>query len=249
MEKVSKYFRDEINRLKGIKEEVAARGRLNVLLRLFGPVVLYFVFLGVLRLLVGPEAFPEMLTAVFLYLVALGKEMVAPLGAALVETHPTVSMPLMILALAFDDIICALWMLLNWNVIKFIPVVGRFFAKAEKSGRDTVKQKKWLGRFSAVGLALLVTFPMRGSGGIVAPIIGKMIGLSSRSIFLAVVAGGIAGFALLVPAFYYAMEPIQRLFGITSTWTISAIMFAVVAALVIIYSVIQKRKSSNTVSE
>ncbi len=236
------YLYDEIERLKGIKGEMAERGKLNIVLRIIGPVIIYFIFLGVLRLLVGPEAFPEVLGAVILYLVAVGKEMVAPIGAGLVEAYPTVSMPLMVLALAFDDIICAMWMVLNWKVIKFIPFIGRFFDNIEKNSQKTVEEKKWLGKFSTVGLALLVTFPMRGSGGIFGPVIGKILGLSGRNIFLAVVVGGIAGFSILVPAFYYAMEPIQRFFGVTTTWGVTAIMVAIVVTIVLASWLIQKRR-------
>lgn len=245
MGKTSGFINDEINRLKGLKDEMAEKGRLNILIRLIAPAVIYLVFLGVLRLIVGPEAFPEVLGAVLLYLVALGKEMVAPIGAGLVESHATVTMPLMVLALALDDIICAMWMVLNWNVMKFIPFLGKMFDKIEKSSQKTVQEKKWLGRFSAVGLALMVTFPMRGSGGIAGPIIGKMLGLSGRSIFIAVTVGGIAGFSILVPAFYYAMEPIQRFFGVTSTWGITAIMLAIVVSLVTIFWLIQKKRSGS----
>ncbi len=244
MGKIAAYLNDEIDRMKGLKAEMAERGKMNVMLRIFGPVVLYFIFLGVLYILVGPDAYPEVVGAVLLYLVALGKEMVAPIAAGLVEAHATVSLPLMVLALAFDDIICSLWMVLNWNIIKFIPLIGRFFDKIEKSSQKTVQEKKWLGKFSAVGLALLVTFPMRGSGGITGPIIGKMLGLSGRNIFIAVMVGGIAGFSILVPAFYYAMEPIQRLFGVTSTWQVSAIMLGIVVAIVGAFWFIQKRKKS-----
>lgn len=243
MGKTSNYFYGEINRLKGLKGEMSERGKTNILLRIFGPVVIYLVFLGVLRLIVGAEAYPEVAGAVLLYLVALGKEMVAPIAAGLVDAHASVSMPLMILALAFDDIICTLWMLLNWDVIKFIPFVGKFFDNVEKNSKKTVQERKWLGKFSTVGLALLVTFPMRGTGGITGPIIGKMLGLSDRNIFISIATGGIAGFSVLVPAFYFAMEPIQRFFGITSTAAVSGIMFAAVVIIVGIFWFIQRNKN------
>lgn len=238
------YLGNEIERLKGLKGEITQRGRRNVFFRLLGPVVAYLVFLGILRMLVGEEAFPEVAFAVLLYLVAVGKEMVAPIAAGLVEAHGTVSMPLMILALAFDDIICSIWMVLNWEVIKFIPFIGKLFDNVEKSSKKTVQEKKWVGKFSTIGLALLVTFPMRGSGGITGPIIGKMLGLSDRNILLAIMAGGIAGFSILVPAFYFAMEPIQEFFGVTSTWAVTGIMVAIVVAAVGTFWVIQRRKTT-----
>jgi len=238
--RIRDFAQDEINRLKNIKGEMEETGKQIVLLRIFGPIIVYFIFLGVIYLLVGPEAFPEVSGAVLLYLVALGKEMVAPIAAGLVEMYPTVSMVEMVAFLAFDDIICAIWMILNWKIIKFIPIIGRFFDNMEKTSRETVQERKWVERFSAVGLALLVTFPMRGSGGIMGPIIGKILGISDRNILLAITAGGIAGFAILVPAFYYAMESIQQFFGVTSTWAVTGIMVAIVVGLVVIFSLIQK---------
>lgn len=243
--RVSDSLREEINRIKGLKGEMAERGKKNVLSRLLGPIVIYLVFLGILRLLVGGGPFPEVLSAVLLYLVAVGKEMVAPIAAGVVEAHGSVTLPLIILALAFDDIICGLWMVLNWDVIKFVPFLGKYLDKIESTSKQTVEEKSWLGKFSTVGLALLVTFPMRGSGGITGPIIGKMLGLRNRNIFVAVVAGGIAGFAILVPAFYFAMEPIQRFFGVTSTWGITAIMLVMVIAVIITYRFIQSRRNND----
>ena len=240
--RANESLNEEISRIKGLKEEMAERGKLNILLRLIGPIVLYFVFLGILYLLVNPSVFPEVLSAVLLYLVALGKEMVAPVAAGLVESYASVTLPLMVIALAFDDIICGLWMVLNWDVVKFIPFLGKYLDQFEKSSQETVQERSWLGRFSTLGLALLVTFPMRGSGGITGPIVGKLLGLRGRNIFIAVVAGGLAGFAILVPAFYYAMGPIKQFFGVTSTWGITAIMVGIVLAVIVSYRLIQKKR-------
>lgn len=243
--KLRDYLHDEANRMKGVKGEMEERGAFNVLFRIFAPIAIYFVFIGVLYMLVSPEAFEGVLPTVLFYLVAAGKEMVAPLAAGLVEEFGSVTLPIMIGALAFNDIICAAWMVLNWKVITFIPIFGRYLDKYSKTSRETVEEKEWLGKFSTVGLALLVTFPMRGSGGIVGPIIGKLLGMSGKNIFIAVTAGGIAGFAILVPAFYYAMDTIQRIFGVTTTWGVTAIMVAIVVGVIVTYKLIQKQRNSD----
>jgi len=134
-----------------------------------------------------------------------GKETVIPLGVGVLKQGLTVPLlnlhlepvsvnPLsMALAVAFIDIVVALFLVWNYDLAKKIPFVGRFMIRVEKIGRSTSDKYGWVKPLRFIGIILFVMVPFQGSGGLVGSIVGRLIGMKPWSTFFAISVGAVTG--------------------------------------------------------
>jgi uncharacterized membrane protein len=139
----------------------------------------------------------------------LGKETVIPLGIGVLDKGLTVPLvnikvspvsinPLsMALAVAFIDIIVALFLVWNYDLAKKIPLVGKFIEKIEKIGKNSSDKYGWIKPLRFIGIVLFVMVPFQGSGGLVGSIVGRLIGMNPKNTFFAITAGAIIGCCLI----------------------------------------------------
>lgn len=74
-----------------------------------------------------------------------------------------------------------------------LPKLGPGMLRLREEGEFFMQYQPWIRRFSVVGLALFVAFPLAATGSIAGSIFGQLMGMTRRSILLAIVAGSILG--------------------------------------------------------
>jgi uncharacterized membrane protein len=134
-----------------------------------------------------------------------GKETVIPLGIGILKQGLTVPLinlhvepvsvnPLSIaLAVAFIDIVIALFLVWNYDLAKKIPLIGKFMQKVEDVGRSSSDKYRLIKPLRFIGVILFVMVPFQGSGGLVGSIIGRLIGMKPWNTFIAISIGAIVG--------------------------------------------------------
>ena len=153
------------------------------------PVVIGLGTLAVLGLSLDNETWMKLwplLTAYFFP--PLGKESVIPAGIAL-----GIDPILMALSIAFIDSVVSLFMVWNYDLVKKIPLIGRFVKKIEEIGKKGSKEYAWIRPLKFIGIVLFVMVPFQGSGGVVGSILGRLIGMRSISTWSAVTLGAVTG--------------------------------------------------------
>ena len=121
-----------------------------------------------------------------------GKETVIPLGIAL-------GFPwwLMAFSIALLDIVAGVFMALNFSVALKIPFLGGWIKTFIGNGEQFFRKRPWLEHYYFIGVVLFVMFPLQGSGGIGATLVGRMIGLSPGRVILAISIGALTGCAII----------------------------------------------------
>jgi uncharacterized membrane protein len=187
--------------------------------KLFFPLILGFGVYGLWNL------FSDELGRIWPLLVAyffppFGKETIIPLGIGIfkqgltipflnIRVNPVSIHPLsMALAVAFIDIVIALFLVWNYDLAKKIPIVGNFMEKVEKIGKSSSEKYGWIKPLRFIGIILFVMVPFQGSGGMVGSIVGRLIGMKPWNTFLAITIGAIVGCVSLA----YFAEAILNVF-------------------------------------
>jgi len=178
--------------------------RAMVLTKFFFPFVLGFGAFGIWGL------FSDTITIIWPLIVAyffppFGKETIIPLGIGVLKNGLTVPLinlkvepvsvdPLSIaLAIAFVDIVVALFLVWNYDLAKKIPLIGKFMEKVENAGKNSSDKYKWFRPLRFFGIILFVMVPFQGSGGLVGSILGRLFGMKPEHTFVAISIGAVAG--------------------------------------------------------
>ena len=169
-------------------------------LKLSLPFILCAVYLLFLRYIYIPDDFYQHGGLMLLYFIPpAGKETIIPLGIA-----SGYSWYLMAISLTVLDILTCMFMVWNFDLICQAPVFGGWVEACIRAGKRFLNRFPWVARVSVIGLGLFVMLPFQGSGGIASSILGKMIGLSSWYIVLAISIGSFLGSMVLAFGFYSA---------------------------------------------
>jgi uncharacterized membrane protein len=184
-----------------------------------------------------------------------GKETVIPLGVGLLKEGLTIPLlnlhvepvsinPVsMALSVAFIDIIVALFLVWNYDLAKKIPFVGIFMMKVEEKGKSVEDKYGWIKPLRFIGIIMFVMIPFQGSGGLVASIVGRFIGMKPWNTFIAIAVGAITG-CLLVATFSKAF----MIFAEINT-TLTIILVILLAIILMSYFVAKKlRKLKKIIS-
>jgi uncharacterized membrane protein len=176
--------------------------------KLFFPIVLGFGVYWIWSL------FSNELSRIWPLLVAyffppFGKETVIPIATGFSEQGLTVPLlnihiepldidPLSIaLAVAFIDIVVALFLVWNYDLAKKIPLIGKFMQKVEDIGKSSSDKYRWIKPLRFLGIILFVMVPFQGSGGLVGSIVGRLIGMKPWNIFICISIGAVVGCLLI----------------------------------------------------
>jgi uncharacterized membrane protein len=117
-----------------------------------------------------------------------GKETVIPVGIALGIPWWLIAASIMMI-----DVETALFMGWNFELALQIPGVGRIMESFIEKTREFITEQPRLKRLYFTGIVLLVMVPVMGSGGIRGSIIGQLLGMQKRPVFLAIVLGAFIG--------------------------------------------------------
>jgi len=172
------------------------------------PFVIGAAVLILIRLIVSGETGTKLLLLMTIYFIPpLGKESIIPIGISGGEVPipfintamnvPSIHPLLMALAIAFVDIIVALFLVWNYDFAKKIPLIGTFISKVERIGKTSSDKYGWIKPLRFIGIILFVMVPFQGSGGLVGSIVGRLIGMKPWNIFCAISIGAVSGCLLI----------------------------------------------------
>ncbi|MDD1706768.1 MAG: small multi-drug export protein [Methanoregulaceae archaeon] len=158
---------------------------LSTEIRLLLPVFLVFTFFFGCFLII-PQTKTLILGGLMIayFIPPSGKESLIPVGIAL-----GIPWWLMAFTLAFLDVVTALFMILNFDLVLRLPYIGPWATKFLNSGTAFMAERPWLSRWRILGVAFFVFLPLQGTGGVGATIVGMMTGLNPGEILLAIGIG------------------------------------------------------------
>ena len=128
-----------------------------------------------------------------------GKETLIPLGIA-----SGYSWYLMAISMTVLDVLTCMFMVWNFDLICKAPVFGGWVAACVRGGTKLLNRFPWMVKVSELGIGLFVMLPFQGSGGIASSVLGKMLGLPSWNIAIAVSVGSFLGSLVLAFGVYSA---------------------------------------------
>jgi uncharacterized membrane protein len=127
-----------------------------------------------------------------------GREVLIPAAAmSLLELHGMdqimADIALLVIIMVFVDVMCSIFLLWNLDLLKYLPVIGRWIDGIERFGRQKLKNSRRKRQNVFLALTGYIALPFQGSGGIMSTIIGMLTGLNKRKIWLAVWIGSFTG--------------------------------------------------------
>ena len=153
------------------------------------PVLIVAVHLAVLAVTLPPPDFPVMAGLMVAYLLPpAGKETVIPLGIAL-----GIPWWYMALSIAMIDIETGLFMALNFDLAYRLPLLGPVLSDLTKKTKQVLSDHRWIASLWFFAIVLMVMVPVLGSGGVRGSIAGKLLGMNTLLVFLAILAGALIG--------------------------------------------------------
>jgi hypothetical protein len=136
-----------------------------------------------------PPDFTVMLGLMVAYLLPpAGKETVIPLGIAL-----GIPWWYMALSIAMIDIETGLFMALNFDLAYRLPLLGPVLSDLTKKTQQVLDDHRWIASLWFFAIVLMVMVPVLGSGGVRGSVAGKLLGMNTLLVFLAILAGALIG--------------------------------------------------------
>jgi Putative small multi-drug export protein len=109
--------------------------------------------------------------------------------------------------IVYIDVATALVVLGGMHHLYRIPGVGRRFAAARETGWRVLRHNPWMYRVTWLSLAGFVAVPFQGTGALVGVVLGRLLGLSRRSIVIATALGSlVSAVALALAGDYWQAE-------------------------------------------
>ena len=158
-------------------------------LKLVIPVALVFCQLILLSNFIDPPSFLIIVGLMTAYVLPpAGKETVIPAGIALGIPWWLIAVSIMMI-----DVETALFMGWNFEIGLKIPLLGSIVKSFMEKAREFIRENPWLKRLYFTGIVILVMVPVLGSGGIRGSIIGQLLGMEKKQVFLAIITGAFIG--------------------------------------------------------
>lgn len=153
------------------------------------PVAVAVAFVIVLFVSLPQELFLPLAGLIVAYLLPpAGKETVIPVGIAL-----GIPWWYMALAIVAVDLIAALFMALNFDLLYRVPWLGPLLETLTKKTRQMLISHRWLASLWFFAIVIMVMVPVLGSGGVRGSIAGRLLGLPTHLSILAIGAGSLIG--------------------------------------------------------
>jgi len=115
--------------------------------------------------------------------------------------------------------------------------LGKWIIKTEKKGSKVMSESRPIETLSFIGIVLFVMFPLQGTGGVGASILGRTIGMNPYKVWFAIIIGAVVGCFLIA----YAAEFFWEIF-IGNPLTGLIILFIIIALVVFLIHRWQSRK-------
>lgn len=153
------------------------------------PFLVLSIHLSVLYATLPHDRFLAMIGLLVAYILPpAGKETVIPIGI-------TLWFPwwYMALSIAMVDFETGLFMALNFDLAYQIPYVGKTLSDLTDRTKKFLKIHRWFAGLSFLAVMLFVMVPGLGTGGFRGVIAGKLLGMETYRVVLAVLAGALFG--------------------------------------------------------
>jgi uncharacterized membrane protein len=231
--------KDSAERISGAEEAKTTKGYYLSLIKFFGPLVLllvvyasYFIFFPPLKALTLLGT-----AAAYMFMIPPGVDKsTLILSANLYNMNPyQMAFNLWIIDSLLGSFLC-----LNFDYAKKIPLVGKRIATFEDIGRRTLTKHSWLKRFTLLGLFLFVVIPFQGSGALAGSIVGRIIGMKSWRVLIAVIGGTFTSVMLLA----YSADLLAKYFPLWVRILVPVTIFVLIVTAMI-YSYAKKKRKEN----
>ena len=215
---------------------------------IFIPIIVSTVFIILVWLGLSPAMFTIIGLLLLSYFISpFGREVLIPIAVmSLLSLHGTeqmvVDIILVIGIVMFVDVMCSIFLLWNLDLLKYLPVFGKWIIGIEKFGKQKLKKSHRKQKNTFLLLTSYVALPFQGSGGIVSTILGMLTGLRKQRIWLAVWIGSFIGSLIIAILSFYMGQVMIDIFGSTIWYFFGLFLMA----SILIYIVLGYRKSRLT---
>ncbi len=194
-------------------------------------ITLYFLF---------PSLFIKIGSILFFYLIPpAGKESMVPaLVFVLSPYYGSWAIFIAAILITIMDSLVAWWTIWNWELLKYIPLLGMYVKKIEKIGEKKWREHPVMRKFAYAGLAAFVAIPFQGSGGFTAAIIGRLLGMSEYKVLASIVIGSFTGSSVIAILAFFSILSFKH-------WGIFALGGIVIFVLVIVVVYLWLRGEKN----
>ena len=163
-----------------------------ILLKFLTPMGLFSVYFIALARLNG--VYFGIAPLMFAYIFPpLGKESVIPAGIAMGITPST-----MFLLIVAIDLLFAVLIIWNYELIYKMPFFGKVLMKIEDLGMKAWEKRTWASDIVFIGLIVFVFIPFHGTGATTSAVIGRAVGIRPLKVFIAIVIGSITGASFVI---------------------------------------------------
>ena len=176
-----------------------------------------------------------------LYMFApLGTEIVIPtVVLALGENAPAHVVVLAVVSVVMVDVLTALFIAWNWDLLERVPRLGGVLRRVEGKCHAIIVRRRWGEGATLAVLAAYVALPVQMTGGLFSSVLGRVMGLDKARVFVAVVAGSLAGalpmavLAVVIrdPLLDALKSPAAQSFALVAGILIMAVFIAAVVVL------------------
>lgn len=136
--------------------------------------------------------------------------------------HMLTDLVLVVGIVVFVDIMCSIFLLWNLDLLKFLPVIGRWIEGVESFGRQRLKKSRRKRQDIFLALTGYVALPFQGSGGIMSTIIGMLSGMGKERVWISVWLGSFAGSVIIGILSFTLGETLIDVFG-SGAWSVLGI--------------------------
>ena len=211
----------------------------------FIPIIISTIFIILVWLGLEPDMFTIIGLLLLSYFISpFGREVLIPVAViSLLSLHGTDQMvmdiTLVVGIVIFVDVMCSIFLIWNLDLLKYLPVFGKWITGIEKFGKQKLKKSHKKQHNTFLLLTSYVALPFQGSGGIVSTILGMLTGLRKQRVWLAVWIGSFIG-SLIIAILSFSMGQIMiDIFG-SAIWYFFGLFLM---ASILIYIVLGYRKA------
>ncbi|MCK5024692.1 MAG: small multi-drug export protein [Thermoplasmata archaeon] len=173
-----------------------------------------------------------------------GREVLIPVAIiSFMGLHGTSQMvldiALVVIIVVFVDVMCSIFLLWNLDLLKYLPVFGKWIEGIERFGHQKLKNSRKKQQNIFLAITGYVALPFQGSGGIMSTIIGMLTGMTKQRVWLAVWIGSFIG-SLTMAILSFSMGQVMiDIFGSTAWYFLG--LFLLVS--IVIYIILRYRNN------
>ncbi|MBX3419251.1 MAG: small multi-drug export protein [Pirellulaceae bacterium] len=147
------------------------------------------------------------------------------------------------LMVSFMDLVTAMLVAFHIGALFRIPVIGTRVVSLVEDARFVLSKMPWMERLTFTGLTVFIAFPLASTGAIGGAILGTLLGLSRKKVFVGTMLGCLVGNGVLL----VASEQIAR-FDLMNNPVVRWGGLAVIVSLIVFMEVRYRRSKKKFAS-